>query len=149
MIFRGHVDRNLDPKGRLMLPPEYREYFHSQDSGGSLVLTLHRGKIIGITPLQWEAWEAKLLESRNASDALQNTIDIYLSSYELVKIDKQGRIQIPPRLRKSGRLNKEVVVMGSGRHFAIMDVRVFDRMLEQQQADVSREMGDHGIVPSF
>lgn len=149
MIFRGHVDRSLDPKGRLMLPPEYREYFHSQDPDGAVVLTLHRGRIIGITPQQWEAWEKQLLEPRNASDALQSAIDIYLSSYERVKLDKQGRIQIPPRLRKSGRLGKEVVVMGSGRHFAVMDMRAFDRMLEQQQADVSREMGDQGIVPPF
>lgn len=149
MIFRGHVDRNLDPKGRLMLPPEYREYFHSQDPDGCLVLTLHRSRIIGITPEQWQAWEAKLLEPRNASNALQNAVDIYISSYEKVKIDKQGRIQIPPRLRKSGRLDKEVVVMGAGRHFAVMDARVFDRMLERQQADVSQEMGDQGIVPPF
>lgn len=149
MIFKGHVDRNLDIKGRLMLPPEYREFFHSQDPDGHLVLTLHRGKIIGITPEQWEAWETRLLEPRNASDDLQSTIDIYLSSYEKVKIDKQGRIQIPPRLRKSGKLNKEVVVMGSGHHFAIMDVRLYDRMLEQPRGDVSREMGDQGLVPSF
>lgn len=149
MIFRGHVDRNLDPKGRLMLPPEYRDFFTSQDSESCLVLTLHRGRIIGITQAQWEAWEAKLLEPRNASDALQDAIDIYLSSYEKVKIDKQGRVQIPPRLRKSGRLDKEVVVLGAGRHFAVMGQRAYDRMLEQQKADVSQEMGDQGLVPSF
>ncbi|MBU1249405.1 MAG: division/cell wall cluster transcriptional repressor MraZ [Proteobacteria bacterium] len=149
MIFRGHVDRSLDPKGRLMLPPEYREYFHSQHPEGCLVLTLHRGRIIGITPQQWDAWEAKLLEPRTVSDALQSAIDIYLSSYEMVKLDKHGRIQIPPRLRKSGKLNKDVVVLGSGRHFAVMDVRAYDRMLEQQHADVSQEMSDQGLVPSF
>ena len=149
MIFKGHVDRNLDPKGRLMLPPEYRDFFVSQDPEGCLVLTMHRGRIIGITPAQWEAWEAKLLEPRNASDALQNAIDTYLSTYEKVKIDKQGRIQIPPRLRKTGKLDKEVVVLGAGRHFAMMGQRAYDRMLEQQSQDVSREMGEQGLVPSF
>ncbi|MGE4504207.1 MAG: division/cell wall cluster transcriptional repressor MraZ [Desulfovibrionaceae bacterium] len=149
MIFRGHVDRSLDPKGRLMLPPEYRDHFQSCDADGSIVLTLHRGRIIGMTPEQWDAFEAQLLEPRTVDDATQNAIDIYISSYEKVRLDKQGRIQIPPRLRKSGRLDKDVVVMGSGRHFAVMDVRAYEQMLERQDPGVTRDMGEQGIRLTF
>ncbi len=151
MFFLGHVDRSLDDKGRLMLPPEYRDYFTSQDAEGCLVFTFHRGTIIGITPKQWEDWLEKLLVPGNHSDALRQKINTYLATYEKIKIDKQGRVQIPPRLKKSGNLEgkSKVVVAGQGKHFAIMSEETFDAQLAVPDQDVSHEMDEKGMIPDF
>ena len=38
-MFRGHAQRTQDPKGRLMLPPEFRDEVLAQSPDGSLMLT--------------------------------------------------------------------------------------------------------------
>ncbi len=52
-MFRGHAYRTLDTKGRLILPPEFREIVLSQDEGGRIMLTNLDGCVVGYTYPQW------------------------------------------------------------------------------------------------
>ncbi|HWR03618.1 MAG TPA: MraZ N-terminal domain-containing protein, partial [Humidesulfovibrio sp.] len=60
MRLLGHAHRSLDPKGRLMLTPEFRDQFLAETPDGRLVLTIYQGQIIGITPEQWDTFVAEL-----------------------------------------------------------------------------------------
>lgn len=120
MKFRGHAHRSLDPKGRIILPPEFRDQIFAEVQDGRIVLTIFEGHVIGITPAQWDKLEAELQKkSKNPSRQLRDFMRILYSGYEEVQVDSQGRMQLPAHLRKSGKLNKEVVLLGVGDRFEI------------------------------
>jgi len=145
----GHAHRSLDPKGRLMLPPEFRDQFLAESADGRLVLTLFQGQIIGITPGQWETFLAELDKISVPSTTLQDVRRVAYAGYVEVALDKQGRIQLPTHLRKSGRLDRDVVLAGVGRRFEIWDKDRFEALLEQSHEDVSAEMARADIKLPF
>jgi len=66
-----------------------------------------------------------------------------------VVLDKQGRIQLPTHLRKSGRLERDVVLVGGGKCLEIWDKDRFEALLEQTPEDVSAEMAQANIKLPF
>ena len=58
--FRGNIHRSLDSKGRLMLPPEYRDIICAASSAGSFVLTGFDECLVAYTLPEWEAFEEKI-----------------------------------------------------------------------------------------
>ena len=150
MKFRGHAHRSLDPKGRIILPPEFRDQIFAEVQDGRIVLTIFEGHVIGITPAQWDKLEAELQKkSKNPSRQLRDFMRILYSGYEEVLVDPQGRMQLPAHLRKSGRLNKEVVLLGVGERFEIWGEESYQGLLEQDYSDVSDELSEAGVILPF
>jgi MraZ protein len=63
-------------------------------------------------------------------------------------VGKQGRIAIPAHLRKSGKLDKEVVVIGAGRRLEIWSAEAFEDLLDQDY-DVSTELAENNVSLPF
>ena len=133
-----------------MLTPEFRDQLLAESPGGTVVLTLFQGQIIGITPAQWETYylemETKLKAPSNKAEAVRRAA---MGGYVEVVLDKQGRIQIPTHLRKSGRLDRDIVLVGVGRRFEIWDKDRFEALLEQSHEDVSEELARANIALPF
>ncbi len=150
MRFRGHAHRSLDPKGRIILPPEFRDQVFAAVPDGRMVLTIFEGHVIGITPEQWTALEAELgKKSRNPSRQMRDFVRILYSGYEEVAVDQQGRMPIPTHLRKSGRLGKDVVLLGVGERFEIWGAESYQALIEQDYSDVSDELSEAGVILPF
>ncbi|MFH1915540.1 MAG: division/cell wall cluster transcriptional repressor MraZ [Pseudomonadota bacterium] len=148
MKFRGHAHRSLDDKGRLILPPEFRDMIRSGVPESVIVLTIFDKHVIGITPDQWARMEDELEKVKAPSRELQNTIRILYSGYTETPVGAQGRIAIPAHLRKSGKLERDVVVMGAGRRFEIWPAESFERLLDEDY-DVSRELAENNVSLPF
>lgn len=125
-MFRGNLERNLDPKGRLMLSPLYREEILKGSPEGRLVLTTFPDRCVaGYTMPEWERIE-QALQSGNMLDVrFRNIQRLLFSGAEDVVLDKQGRILLPPSLRSFARLDKDVVVAGVGNKFELWDKETF------------------------
>ncbi|WP_027723203.1 division/cell wall cluster transcriptional repressor MraZ [Maridesulfovibrio zosterae] len=149
MKFRGHAHRSMDAKGRLMLTPEYRDQVYSDSPKGCVTLTIFEGNIVGFTPPDWAILEEKLTSIKSPSRKLRNFIRIIISGSEEVYLDKQGRITIPSHLRKSGKLDKDVVLAGVGDRFEVWDKRAYEALLEQDFDDVSEELAECGVELPF
>ncbi len=133
-----------------MLTPEFRDQLLAESSDGRVVLTIYQGQVIGITPGQWESFVADMEEKLSApSAAMQTMRRVFLAGYSEVVLDRQGRIQLPAHLRKSGRLGADVVLVGVGRSFEIWDKDRFEALLEQSQEDVSAELARAGVKLPF
>ncbi len=139
----------MDAKGRLMLTPEFRDQVYADSAEGLVTLTIFEGNIVGFTPPDWAILEENLAKIKNPSRSLRNFIRIIISGSEEVHLDKQGRITIPSHLRKSGKLDKEVVLAGVGDRFEIWDKRAFEALLEQDFDDVSEELSQSGVELPF
>lgn len=144
MKFYGLAYRNLDAKGRLLLPPEFRDLIHSNISEGAIVLSIYNNQIIGITPAQWEHLTTELDKIKSPSNDLEETKMLLYSNYVLAPVSKQGRIAIPAHLRQSGNIGTEmeVVVFGAGNRFEIRPKEEYTNMLNKKR-DVSAELREN------
>jgi len=120
MTFRGHAYRSLDPKGRLVLPTEFRDVILSAGTHGRVILTNFDGCVVGYSLQEWERIE----------ESFQR---FFISGAMEVELDKQGRILIPPHLRTYAGLTREVALAGVGRKFEIWDLERFEEQRRKME----------------
>ena len=94
MYFRGRILRSPDLKGRLMLPPEFREILTSRSQAGRVVLTTYDGCVVAFPFPDWEEFEHKMNRIRNASRIIRDFRRLVLGGAEEITPYAQGRIRL-------------------------------------------------------
>ncbi|MFP4391915.1 MAG: division/cell wall cluster transcriptional repressor MraZ [Desulfohalobiaceae bacterium] len=141
-MFRGHSYRSLDTKGRVMLPPEFRQEVLQQDSGGGLMLTNFDSCVLGYPLQEWQEIE-KSFNSINIFDKrIRDLQRFFISGAVEVSLDRQGRILVPPHLRNYASLDKDVVLAGVGRKFEIWDQGLFEAKRREMEEGFDQVMED-------
>lgn len=116
-MLSGEYQHSLDTKGRIILPSKLREeigdtFYVTRGFEGCLaVYSSEEFEKLGAAI---SALPGNMREVRR----LQRTI---ITGAHLCEIDKQGRFVIPPQLRASAGLIKDVVVVGNVNHAEIWD----------------------------
>ena len=147
MLFRGKSQRSLDVKGRLMLPPEYRDAIVARDAQGRFVLTCYDGCLVGFPLPDWEAFEGSLLTLTNASRKLRDFRRLVIGSAEELALDKQGRVLLSPAHRAYAGLDGAVELVGQLQKFEIWSPAQFTSLIEgQNYDDVTQELEAGGIA---
>lgn len=146
MFFRGKSQRSLDPKGRLMLPPEFREVVFSRSQEGMFVLTCYDGCLVGFPQPDWEEFEENLLKVKNASRKLRDFRRMVIGSAEQMTLDKQGRVLLSQAHRAYAELDDQAQLVGQLQKFEIWNPQKFASLIEAQDYDdVTRELEESGI----
>ncbi len=145
-MFGGHTERNLDPKGRLMLPPEFREEVLRSSPEGKLMLTNFDNCVVGYPMPEWEQIEESFRRINVLNQRLRNLQRFIISGAVEVALDKQGRILVPPYLRGYAKLDKDVILAGVGTKFELWDKETFEakrRVVEENfDADMTALAAD-------
>ena len=140
-MFRGHSNRSLDPKGRLMLPPEFREEIFRLVPDGRVMLTNNfDGAISGYPMPEWEAVEASFRAGNTLMPGFRDIERFFIAGATEVTVDKQGRILIPPYLRTYAGLDKEMVLAGVGTKFEIWNQGKFEERRRQVEASFDDDL---------
>lgn len=149
MRFRGQSYRNLDAKGRLVLPGEFRDALAAPPINGALVLTTFDGCLVGYPAPLWQELEERFSRLRNSSRKLRDFRRLVLGGAEDQILDAQGRLRLSrPHMEYAG-LDHDVVVVGQGETFEIWDQTRFKSLLTQDFDDVADELAESGIDFSF
>jgi MraZ protein len=119
----GTHSYQLDPKGRVSLPAKFREAF---DEG--LWLTMGQDRCLYCFPrAEWERRSSEV-DAFALSDKDGRAFSrLFFSSADEAKLDGQGRVTIPQRLRDAVGIEKEVVVLGVRERMEIWDRGEFER----------------------
>lgn len=139
-MFRGHSERNLDPKGRLMLPPEFREEVLKHSPEGKLMLTNFDGCVVGYPMPEWERIEESFQRINILDQRLRNLQRFIISGAVEVLVDKQGRILIPPYLRGYAKLDKDCVLAGVVTKFELWDKAIFESRRRETEENFDADM---------
>jgi len=139
-MFRGHAYRSLDAKGRLMLPPDFREAITAESALASVMLTNFDGAVVGYPLAEWERIEESFNSVNVLDKRLRNFQRFFISGALEVALDKQGRVLIPPHLRNYAKLDKDVVVAGVGRKFEIWDQATFEAQRQEMEESFDDDM---------
>ena len=146
MYFRGRIQRSLDPKGRLMLPPEFRKILGSRSDESRMVLTTYDGCVVGFPYPDWEEFETKVNSIRNAPLNVRNFRRLVLGGAEELVLDGQGRVRLSrEHMEYAGIDGNEVILMGQGPRFEVWSPQRLNPMLEQNFEDVATALNDAGI----
>lgn len=148
-MFRGHSYRSIDPKGRLMLPPEFRDVLVKDDPEGRLMLAKFDNCVVGYTLSEWSSIEAKFAQIKNPNRKVRDFLRFFIGGAQVVEMDKQGRVLVPQSLRGYAHLDKDVVLVGVGFKFEIWDKAGFEEIEAQDFDNVSDDISATGIEVAF
>ena len=142
-MFLGTHSPRLDEKGRLILPAKFRE-----ELADGLVLTRGQEHCIYVfSQKEFERVHDQMREAPLSSRQARDYIRVFLSGASDEVPDKQGRITIPPALRKYAGLGRELAVIGAGTRAEIWDAVAWQNYLEEQENAFSET--DEDTIPGI
>ena len=100
-LFIQSAYRNLDAKGRLLLPPEYRDALLAAGDGSFWLTIGLYGGLKAYMPADWEAIVEKLNSVPLPSMKLSHVKTKLLGLAQRMVPDAQGRIRIPPVCKRT------------------------------------------------
>ena len=130
-MFLGTHAPRLDDKGRLILPAKFRDQL-----AAGVVLTKGQERCLYAFPTRdFEEMHQRLRQAPLASKQARDYLRVFLSGATDDLPDKQGRITIPPPLRRYAGLERDLAVIGAGSRIEIWAAGAWDSYLaEQEQA---------------
>jgi len=121
-MFLGEHEYRVDSKGRLPLPPKFR-----QELGPELILTKGiETCIVGYPVAEWHRVADGLTAKTVASDNLRMLNRQMFSSAYPASLDGQGRITLPTKLRQHAQIEDTAIIVGANNYFEIWDPKLWD-----------------------
>jgi MraZ protein len=110
-MFTGQHHLTIDDKGRLAIPARYRQQL-SERCGGQLVITRGPNPCLDIYPMPEflrVVEDIPKMEDQIQAELVKSVVVGFAVETEM---DKQGRVLLPPNLRRHVRIDTGVVLMG-------------------------------------
>lgn len=140
----GEYNYTIDQKGRLALPPKFREHL-----GKDVVVTCGLERCLWVYPRrEWEVWAKKLMKLPLSQANTRAFVRFMLSGARDVAFDRQGRIVIPESLRRYGLIEKRVVAIGLYSKIEIWNESAWQQYREQTEhgsGDIAEKLGELGL----
>ena len=129
-MFYGEFDYKVDEKGRIPLPPKFRNALKD-----GIILTPGPEKCItAYTPAEWRNISSQLTASGlNRSKMRRLSRALFATAFS-TKVDNQGRIAIPAPLREHAEIVDEVVVAGANTY-----LEIWNKVLWEEEKSISQE----------
>lgn len=128
-MFMGEYQHNIDEKGRIIIPAKFRD-----ELGSTFVLTRGLDQCIFGYPLEeWKQLEQKLKALPFTKKDARAFTRFFFSGAMECQLDKQGRANITPTLRKYAALEKECTVIGVSNRIEIWSQSIWEGYYESQE----------------
>jgi MraZ protein len=149
MIFRGLNKINLDSKGRISIPSNYREIL-TKKVIKRLICTIDVDNCLLLYPYKnWEKIEKNILELPSLDRASRNLQRLLIGHAVEIEIDSSSRILIPRELRDFATLEKEAMFVGQGNKFELWNYKKWcslrDEWLMSKEIKLPKEFNDLSI----
>ena len=132
----GEHHYQMDPKGRISLPVDYREELRT----GVYITLGMDGCLWAFPDEEWERQRRDIESWPLSAPGNRGYARVFFGNAERVDLDSQGRLVVPRRLRDKARLEKDVVVMGVGSRLEIWPREALAR--EQEDVESRYRTGD-------
>ena len=130
-MLRGSHLATVDEKGRVKIPADFLAELRKQ--GKRFYVTSENGECAKIYPMKvWDEIERKLARLSSHNQAKQKFLTRTNYFGQVVELDGQGRILIPPVLRDTAQMKGEVSVNGQ---LMYLEVWNHARFLEQMKSN--------------
>jgi MraZ protein len=129
-MFYGEFDYKIDDKGRIPLPPKFRNALKD-----GVVLTPGVEKCITVyTVPEWRKLSSSLTNSPISRSKMRKLSRALFATAFSTRIDNQGRVAIPAPLREHAEITEEVVVAGANTY-----LEIWNKILWEEEKGISQE----------
>jgi MraZ protein len=145
-MLRGNYPATVDEKGRVKIPADFLEELRK--SGKKFYVTSSTGDRARIYPMKvWEEIEKKLAKLSSHNQAKQKFLTRTNYYGQVVEVDGQGRILIPPVLRESAQMKGEVDIQGQLTYLEVWNHAQFLEQMNRNPmtADDEQALDELGI----
>ena len=126
-MFLGTSDHQLDSKGRVILPTDFRE-----ELGESFYITMGFNRCVqAMSTAEFDRLREQIRQL--PADKALSLQYLLISPAKLVSPNSQGRISIPQKLREDAGMSGEVTVVGMDTRVEIWDKATFGAFMEEQK----------------
>lgn len=131
-MLRGRYNVRVDEKGRIKLPAAFRSDLESTYDRTFFVTSM-TGQSVKLYPMKfWMEKEEQFAAQPGMQPAMRRFLERANYHGQVVEMDGQGRLVIPPDLRKSAELSGEAIVLGCLKYMEIWLHEKFQAKLEAQ-----------------
>ena len=138
-MFTGSYFHLIDNKGRVSIPPRYREILQERKDR-QLILTNFDNYLLAFPQSEWLKVEVRLGEKALFDKDYRAFQRFLISGVAECPLDRQGRILIPQNLREYAKLTREVSLVGTVRCFEIWDRQTFESHRKELEASIKEEV---------
>lgn len=147
-MFLGSSQHRLDEKGRVVLPPKFREVLREK-LDETLVITAFDLCLIALPLDMMQRLATRLLPFPFFRQGDREFMRVLLKGAQTCQPDRQGRILLPPKLRDPVGIGQEVAFIGLFEYFEIWNPEALERQVAEGHAnfnqlaeDFSRHLAD-------
>jgi len=137
MLFLGTYEYSMDERGRVPIPPRFRDAFLT----GIILTQGAPDPCIRAYPVGGFEEQATLYTkdpiTKRSGRMLRRS---FFSGAYPAEVDRQGRVLIPPPLRRFANLASQVIVIGIGEGMEIWDGVRLEEARAREEADLERTM---------
>jgi MraZ protein len=143
-MLRGNYPATVDEKGRVKIPADFLEELRK--SGKRFYVTSSTGDRARIYPMKvWEEIEKKLAKLSSHNQAKQKFLTRTNYYGQVVEVDGQGRILIPPVLRESAQMKGEVDIQGQLTYLEVWNHAQFLEQMNRNPMTAEDEQALDGL----
>jgi MraZ protein len=129
-MFYGEFDYKLDEKGRVPVPPKFRNALKD-----GLVLTVGAEKCItAYTVTEWKKLSASITSSPLTRSKMRRLNRFLFATAFVTKVDGQGRIALPAPLREHAQITDEAAIVGLN-----TTLEIWSKALWEEEKNISQE----------
>lgn len=143
-MFTGEYSHSFDKKGRVIIPAKFRE-----ELGDKFYIGRGLDKCLFVYPIEtWTEFSLKLKKLSVFNSEQRYFSRKFISGFSECNFDKQGRILVPPSLRKYSNMKEEAVVIGVLDRIEIWSKEEWDNYSDPDNFDfddISEKMAELGI----
>ncbi|PYV22169.1 MAG: division/cell wall cluster transcriptional repressor MraZ [Acidobacteria bacterium] len=127
-ILCGSHEATVDAKGRLKIPTAFRRFLDETYGADFFVTSINDVQSVWVYPMPvWRDIAQKLAQAPTFDKSKRKALDQTTYWGQVARIDSEGRILIPAKLREPAAMQGEVMVLGQVNH---MDVWNHERLRE-------------------
>ena len=130
LMFLGQFYHNLDNKGRLTIPTNFRDLL---SINGAYIIQGFEQNLLVLPSPSFDIVSRRINQMSMTDPNTRLLRRLFFSTAKFVEVDKAGRILIPQFLRQSAYMESEVVVVGNGTYFEIWSPDNWSSQAEQIQ----------------
>jgi len=135
-ILIGTYQAKLDGHGRVMIPKGLRDQLKDIEDEGFVLRRATFFDNLELHPRrEWEKWMEELLKKPKTSRDKVRLISLINAGARLVKLDGNGRLQLPKDLIEQTGIGKEVVIASEGNILQIWDKDRYERFWNENKED--------------
>ena len=136
----GNYELTLDEKNRLLVPSDIRKAWNPEDSESLVIVPGVNRKLWLYTEKFYEVMAGQMESELSPEESNVEYDQLNFALASRLEMDKQGRILVPEKLVKKGRLEREVTVVGMRDHAEIWnrsEWSAHEEELENRRAEIA------------